>query len=282
MLNHWLLLDTGFCRVSAHHVMRGAPHQPMDCHALVALLHHPQHGWILWDSGYAPRMLTSTQRLPYRLYRLATPLHIRPAQSVIAQLPALGIDPQAIRTIIISHFHADHLAGLHDFAHARFIASAPAYAHVQSRRGLAALRRGFIPALLPPDFAERVRLLTPADFRGPPLPALGATCDLFGDGVLQAVWLPGHARGQIGLLARTSTGDILLAADGCWTTEAYRELRPPHRLTHLFVDDPVAVGQTLHALHHFAHVRPAVRIIPTHCPAMLAYVTRPAAPISAP
>jgi hypothetical protein len=32
------------------------------------------------------------------------------------------------------------------------------------------------------------------------------------------------------------------------------------------VDDPAAVGETLHGLHTFAAACPDVRIVPTHCP----------------
>jgi len=139
-----------------------------------------------------------------------------------------------------------------------------AYDDIATRRGLRALRRGYIPALLPDDFRARATLL-PA-FSGPPLPALGPTHDLFGDRSLLLVALPGHARGQIGLLVQSERGRILLAADGSWLTRAIRERRPPHSITHLFVDDPRAVRTTIERLHAFSQACPDVRIVPTHCP----------------
>jgi glyoxylase-like metal-dependent hydrolase (beta-lactamase superfamily II) len=258
------LLDTGHCLVSAHHVMRGAPRRPMACRALVALIGHPLHGWTLFDTGYAPRMLEATRRLPWRLYRLATPLRIRPEQSAVRQLAGLGLAPADIRRVIISHFHADHVAGLRDFPQVPVIASSEALASIAGLRGLAALRRAHLPALMPDDLAARAAPL-PA-FAGPPLPGLGPTHDLFGDGSLLLVRLPGHARGQIGALAQTEAGPLLLAADGAWTSQAIREQRPPARITNIFVDDARAVVATLAALGEFAAARPDVRIVPTHCP----------------
>lgn len=270
---HCHLLDTGFCLAWEHHLLQGGRHLPIACHSLAALLCHPQHGWLLWDTGYAPRMLDVTRRLPFSIYRYATPLHLQPELAVAAQLRRWKLKPGDIRRVIISHFHADHIAGLRDFPQAELIASRPAYDDVSARRGLDALRRAFIPALLPDDFRKRATLL--ASFDGPALPALGPTCDLFGDRSLLLVPLPGHARGQMGLLAHTGRGSILFAADGCWLRRSLRERRPPARVTHLFVDHPQAVRTTIERLHDFAQACPDVIIVPSHCPEAFAQEVEP-------
>lgn len=258
------ILDTGYCLASEHHVIRGGRRQMIKCHALVGLLHHAVHGWMLWDAGYAPRLYEATRRWPFRLYRLATPLYIRPEWSVASQLGRWGLGAADISRVLISHLHADHIAGLRDFAAAELILHQAAYDAALQLRGLGALRRAFIPALLPDDFSRRARPLPP--FRGPPLPGLGATYDLFGDGSALLVNLPGHARGQIGLLAHTNRGRVLLAADGAWLTRAIRERRGPHLLLGLIADDRPAVQHTLDRLHIFMQSCPDVLILPCHCP----------------
>src|SRR5262245_41999280 len=65
------VVDTGYCLASEHHLIRGGARQTIHCHSIVALLEHPQHGWLLWDTGYAPRMLDATRWPPYRFYRWA-------------------------------------------------------------------------------------------------------------------------------------------------------------------------------------------------------------------
>ncbi|GHO97734.1 MBL fold metallo-hydrolase [Reticulibacter mediterranei] len=262
------LLDTGYCLTWEHHLIAGGQRRRVACHSLVALLHHPDHGWLLWDTGYAPRMLAVTQDLPFSLYRRATPLHLDARLSVAAQLERWQLRPQDIKRVLISHFHADHIAGLRDFPEAEFIATQSAYTDVADRRGLAALRRAFIPALLPTDFAARATLLS--DFAGTSLPALGATHDLFHDGSLLLFSLPGHARGQMGLLAHTQRGRILFAADGAWLKRSIDEQRSPSRLTSLFIDDARAVQTTLQRLHAFQQQQPDILIIPSHCPATFA------------
>ena len=98
------LLDTGYCLAWENHVIQGGTRRKIACHSLVALLRHPEHGWLLWDTGYAPRMLEETQRLPFKLYRYATPLRIKPDLAVAAHLSRWGLVPGDIRRVLISHF----------------------------------------------------------------------------------------------------------------------------------------------------------------------------------
>lgn len=98
----------------------------------------------------------------------------------------------------------------------------------------------------------------------------GEPWDLLGDGSLRVVGLPGHARGQIGLLARTESGSVLLAANGAWHSRAIRELRPPSRLTEWLQDDPLVLRARLERLHAFARAHPEVLIVLTHCPEIFA------------
>ncbi len=267
------ILDTGYSIALEQFLMRGGRRRKIRCHSIAALLRHPEQGSMLFDTGYAPRILEATRAFPYFLYRLATPLRLRPELAVEAQLSRWGLVPGDIRRIVISHFHADHVAGLRDFPQAQFIALRIAFNDVRLRRGFSALKRAFIPSLLPPDFSRRAVLLPP--FEGPPLPGLGATHDLFNDGSVQLVELPGHARGQVGMLANTEQGKVLFAADGCWLTRQVRERRPPHPITNLISDDPHAVLATIQNLHEFMRACPDVTMIPCHCPEAFARQVAP-------
>jgi glyoxylase-like metal-dependent hydrolase (beta-lactamase superfamily II) len=258
------ILDTGHCLAHEHILIQGGAHKEVACHSIVALLGHPQHGWLLWDAGYAPHMLTATQHFPYSLYRLATPLRLRPELAAAAQLPRFGLVPNDVQAILISHFHADHLSGLADFPTSRFVALREAYASIAGTRGLSALRRAFIPSLLPPDFRNRLTLLD--GFTGPDLLALGPTYDYCGDGSLLLVRLPGHARGQVGLLANTERGPIFFVADSCWMARSVRENRAPSRIAGLIADDTTQLTATIAGLHAFAAARPDILIVPSHCP----------------
>ncbi len=170
------LLDTGCCTASEHHLIQGGRRQRVVVHSVAALLRHPTQGWLLWDAGYAPRLLDATRRLPFRLYRWVTPMTCRPEQAVVAQLGRFGLAPRDVRRVVVSHFHADHVAGLRDFPTADLIALRSAYEDVAGRRGLRALAVAYVPALMPDDFDRRATLLPP--FAGPALGRWGrrTTC----------------------------------------------------------------------------------------------------------
>jgi glyoxylase-like metal-dependent hydrolase (beta-lactamase superfamily II) len=239
----------------------------MHCHALVVLLEHPREGYILFDTGYAHRrLLAATNGLPYRFYRRIAPFCTTPEEAAVAVLSSrFGITAPQIKTVIVSHFHPDHLSGLGDFPNAQIIACPDGYHEASGLKGIRALARGILPDLLPADFLTRAGLL-PVPFSGELLQDLGPTHDLYGDGLLKLVRLPGHARGQIGLLAETERGPMFFVADAAYTRRSIRENRPPHRMTNLFTEGAESVSETLGRLHKFSIERPDVCLIPTHCP----------------
>ncbi len=256
------LLDTGFCTARSSLIATGTGWAEVQCHAPAFLIRHPDRGAVLFDTGYAPRLVEAFAQWPDRLYKYATPTTF--GTPVVDGLPRFGVSARDVGLVIVSHLHADHVAGLRDFPQARFVVTREALALQQVSRGVDAVRRGIVQRLFPTDFAQRADVID--RFADAPLPHLGATHDLFGDGSVRLMSLPGHARGQAGALLRTRTGEVLLCADGAWTSQAFRELRAPHALTGLMQDDMPAVRATLRAIHDFALTHPGVAVLPTHCP----------------
>ena len=274
MIAEWHLLDTGFCTVPERFAYRAKTRRRVPCHAVCALLRHVQHGWMLFDTGYAPRVLEATTRFPYRLYALATPMTIPAKGAAVHQTARFGLTAADISTVVVSHFHADHIGGLLDFPGARLVASRPGFDAVRGRRGFDAVRRAFLPQLLPPDFAPRATWTEdlPA---GVSLPGFPATHDLFGDGSLLLVPLPGHAAGQTGMIARTVAGETLFfAADAVYSARQIQQNIPPHPVTRLFTDDARADADTRARLHQYHRAAPDTMLLPTHCPETLARCTR--------
>jgi glyoxylase-like metal-dependent hydrolase (beta-lactamase superfamily II) len=257
------LLCAGICRMLERFVRPDGRLRRIDMPALAVLFRHPREGIGLFDTGYAPRVHEATEHLPFRLYRLAAEVVCAPEAGVAAQLAVRGIVPEDVRWIVLSHFDPDHVGGLVDFPAARVICLRTAWEWVHGKRGWAALRARVFPGLIPDDLESRLQLLEAPT--GPELGPLGPTHDLFGDGTLNIVQLPGHAPGQLGALAQVGNGrEWLLAADACWTRAA---LSHGGSLGHGVVAvDRAAQRLTTERLVAFCAAHPDVVLIPAHCP----------------
>jgi glyoxylase-like metal-dependent hydrolase (beta-lactamase superfamily II) len=236
--------------------------------SMFALISHPEHGHILFDTGYSNRFFEETRSFPFNLYALTTPVYFQPEDSAVHQLQAAGIDAAAIRYIIISHFHADHIGGLKDFPNAKFIYFNSAYKSVKDRRGINALQAGFLSGLIPTDFEDRSSFVEDRQIGSLPTQYMpfDTGFDLFRDGSLLAVELPGHAAGQLGLFfIDLNYQDYFLIADACWLSRAYQEFVKPHPITNLISANGREYVDTLSKIHQLHKSNPDLKIIPTHC-----------------
>jgi glyoxylase-like metal-dependent hydrolase (beta-lactamase superfamily II) len=261
------LLAAGYCTHPEWITLRGGSFRAVPFPAGFACIEHPQHGIILFDTGYTSRFFTATRRFPFSLYRKLTPVIYQDKQSAVNQLDALGIAATDVKLIVLSHFHADHLGGLCDFPEAKFIYLQASYDAVKQRRGLSAVRAGYLSEMLPSDFLARslpideTKLLAISkDF---PFPR---ALDLFGDGSLIALDVPGHAAGQIGLLVSTEQTPYFLCADAVWSSRAYLEQRLPHPLAGIIMSNRVQYRDSFERLCRLHTQYPELQIVPSHCP----------------
>jgi glyoxylase-like metal-dependent hydrolase (beta-lactamase superfamily II) len=261
------LFAAGYCTHPEWVTIRGGSLHSCRIPALFACIEHPTFGKVLVDTGYSGRFLRETDRLPGRLYRALTPVSFREEDSARHQLEACGIAAEQVRTVIITHFHADHIAGLKDFPDAQFVYLPQAYDAVKRLRGFAALRRAFLPGLLPERFEERSRPIVPEQrITLPPELPFPYALDALGDGSVLAVELPGHADGQIGLLLATERHDYLLCADAAWSGKAVRENRPPNRIAGVIMPDRRQYADSFGKLVELQRRFPLLRIVASHCP----------------
>ncbi|EOV9002730.1 MBL fold metallo-hydrolase [Cronobacter malonaticus] len=243
--------ETGYCTHLGCIALKGAAWKTCKFPARASLIDAGGKRW-LWDTGYASWFDDYTRRGIYQLYRRVTPVYFSPEQSLVRQLAEKGYCPDDIYALILSHFHADHIAGLRDFADNRFICSGEGWAQTRTLRGFAALRQAFVPGLIPENFESAVSFIE--GFERVSLPAALAPFDTGfllpgSNGEVLLVPLPGHAAGHIGAFVLTDNGWVLLAADAAWSPVSYREQRGPSRLANLVIADPAAATRTLDLLH---------------------------------
>jgi glyoxylase-like metal-dependent hydrolase (beta-lactamase superfamily II) len=260
--------QAGYCTHPEAIVIRDGRWKTANFPSIFALISHPKFGAILFDTGYSNRFFQETRSFPFRFYAMTTPVYLQPEDSAVNQLTKYGVSPEAVKYIIISHFHADHIGGLRDFPNAEFICFRSAYEAVKSLRNTAALRAGFLPGLLPTDFEQRVIFVEEQEISSLPshYGSFNTGFDLFGDSTLIGVELPGHATGQLGLFfTDVDNRDYFLIADACWLSRAYQDFVRPHPIANLIFSDKRQYLDTLRRIHLLHQLNPNLKIIPTHC-----------------
>lgn len=263
------LLKVGHCQHPECAALRGGGRRAIDFPALVGLIEHPQHGLMLYDTGYSRHFNEATRSFPECLYRMITPVQLPPEEELLNQLEARRISASDVSTIIISHFHADHVAGLRDFPKARFIATSAERKLVESKGRIGRLRRAYLRDLVPSDFDTRVSLVENAPVvRLPPAWQPFSTAhDLLGDASMLGMDLPGHAASQLGVTfaVEGESAPVFLVGDACWKIEGLIENRPPSRLAYNVFHHTKSYNDTFAKLRqlHLSAAPPV--IIPSHC-----------------
>ncbi len=256
-------MTTGFIQTKERFLIPGGGMGQMDMPVGFALLEHPVNGLGLFDTGLTQVFYGATRKMPFRLFRMITPMrHIR---SAAQQVVALGKDIQDVKWIVVSHFDYDHVGGLGDFPAARIICHPQGWKSVRGKTGLAALKARSIPDFLSTDLEQRLEFVS--DFPDPAPSPLEWGKDLFSDGSVLLVDLPGHAPGHLGMIFKTEDAVWFFVGDAVWSIAALRSPKDgfAHRLTSV---DGAATRRTRAMLRQVmdSPFDESLRIVPTHCP----------------
>jgi N-acyl homoserine lactone hydrolase len=148
---------------------------------------------MLWDAGFGAELIGH----PLTVGAMVVSL---PA-TIVDQLGRAGIAPEAVRYLGISHLHYDHISQAADFPKATLLIAAKDYAILAKGEGA--------------PYIEPQRL-SPWIKGGAPKRLVTGDLDVFGDGTVTMIALPGHTPGNSGLLVRRSTGAPVLLSGDMW------------------------------------------------------------------
>ena len=236
-------------------------------YAVFVYFEHPIHGGCLIDTAYSNEFFRATRWFPQRLYRWLTPVCLE--GNPRDQLQAAGIDPAGVRQIFISHFHADHIAGLACFPDAQFIYRGQAYEHLLQQPVRTQVRHGFLCDLIPRDFGQRSHAISEDQFKAGSGDWQGfRICDYWNDGSLILVDLPGHADGHYGFVLQAQDRRLFYIVDACWHVQVMLDKSPLPWISRRFQHDESAYFATQDKLRRLADSGD-MDLIACHCPQTL-------------
>lgn len=266
------IFKAGYCTHKEKIALKNGSLREVKFPAMFALIEHPKEGYVLFDTGYASLFEKETKKFPYNIYAKITPVFFEEEESALNQVKKIGVDPKEIKKIFISHFHADHIAGLKEFPEAHFICSKRAYKSIENEKGFSALVKAYIPDLLPNNFDEKVTFIeeskryipeneTEKDLEN----TFGKLYDVFGDGSFVSMDLSGHAEGQFGLFLKNEKEYSFLVADAVWRSKSYKENIKPLFPAKIIMSDSKEYKENFEKIVKFYKMQPDVFIIPSHC-----------------
>ncbi len=150
-----------------------------------------RHGdrYMLWDTGLPGELVGNPAVSPAQTMSLK--------ERIVDQLARIGVKPEQIEIVGISHYHADHLGQAADFPKAKLVIGAGDLQVLKTVKG---------------EFIQPQRLKPWLEGGAPMVEARGDV-DIFHDGRVVMLSTPGHTPGHYSLLVRLASGPVLLSGD---------------------------------------------------------------------
>ncbi|MCI8453283.1 MAG: NAD-dependent epimerase/dehydratase family protein [Lachnospiraceae bacterium] len=247
----------GFCTNNLARLFHGRPSKRRRFPAAAVLILHKRLGCLLYDAGYSERILHGGFLL--KLYCLLNPVSVTREQTIVRQLERRGISAESVKHVILSHAHPDHVGGLFGLS---------GYTLTALPQTLAAVKKASIfklsfGELLPPKgsiLAEREpknRLRDHFLCR-----YFEEVYDLFDDGSVIGVCLPGHCDGQLGLWLPDCS--LFLAADACWGADLLGDTPKMRLAARLIQKNYTDYRETAERLSRLKRDYPKIQLVFSH------------------
>jgi len=163
---------------------------------ICAYLLDTAHGLVMFDTGLdETRLADDTQaRALFKNHNFPAPPIVLPEHQLLPQLAAIGVAPDDITQVILSHTHSDHVGHLRHFRRARVVIQRTEHAAAFSDEGR---RRFFFPDIAAPDIDWHL---------------IDGDCEIMPG--LDAILTGGHRPGHQSLVVRLpESGTKVLTAD---------------------------------------------------------------------
>lgn len=215
------------------------------------LVRHPKASF-LFDTGFGINVDEHIKTIPSLMQALTK---YDKETSAASQLKSHGIDPASITMAVISHSHWDHISGLEDFPNAEAWFSKEEADYI----------RVVPPGELARQMGDKLKVHT-FEMSGPPYENFDRSFDLFGDGSIVLVPLPGHTPGSIGMFVNLRSGKrFFFIGDLTWAIEGVQLPAERPWMSRKLVDlDEEGVRRSIVKVHELTNRYPELMIVPAH------------------
>jgi len=175
------------------------------------IVEHPE-GLMVIDTGIPSTANQTVHFPPYMpLLKRAAPFQINTeAEEIGPQMRAIGLSPEDVRWVILTHLHQDHEGGLHHFRNAEFLVS---QAEWTASRGLKGRMAGYLNFRWPTNFMPKQVTFTEPDpiFKG--RHTVTQSKDVY------LVPTPGHSAGHLSVVIHDDSKALFVAGDASYSQE---------------------------------------------------------------
>jgi glyoxylase-like metal-dependent hydrolase (beta-lactamase superfamily II) len=181
----------------------------------------------------------------------------KPVVTARAQLDKAGIAP--LKRVILSHSHWDHAGGVQDFPEAKVGVAAAELALIRNpSTGPGGTWESQISAA---SIQWDALAFQPVPFKGYP-----ESLDLYQDGKVVLVPMPGHTPGSMGLFVTTDSGtQYFFIGDVAWTVAALQQGEPKFWVAGKLVDgDAPQTQSSLEKVRALMQAEPNLVVVPAH------------------
>ena len=218
----------------------------------VWVIEHPE-GIIVVDTGETARV-TEPGYFPrwHPYYRLGVREWVRPEEEIGPQLRALGLPPEEVRWVVLTHLHSDHAGGLAHFPRADILLSRTEYQRASGWRGQV---RGYLPQHWPTWFSPTLIPFVAASVGPFPM-----SYPLTRAGDVLLVLTEGHTLGHLSVIVLEDDHALFLAGDTSYSQPLMLE-----EAVDGVAPDEQASRKTLQRIHTYTQQVPTV-YLPSHDP----------------
>lgn len=218
-------------------------------------------GLVLFDTGVDPALVSDPDYISSPIGRFILKkvfrLHIGPEDALDRQLESAGLAAADVSKVVISHLHFDHIGGIAHVPQATLLVSMDEWRQLDGPSP----ERDWI-------LREHIELpganWQPIEFEptnDPLLAPFGVCYDCMGDGSMILLPTPGHTRGSMSLLVRSSGIPPLL-----FVGDLTYELEPLHNDQLPGIGDPEQLKESFAKVRELEKSLPDLIVVPSHDP----------------